>query len=224
MKKQNFSNAILTTALCTFILLCSCDSRSSVIFADDKTTMTVNSTTYTVTEYKTCASAGYALCDNGRIYRCTVSDVREVYTPTPYSTATALYIIGDDLYFSAIDTVDTQSTRLYVYDTASDTTDFVMMCDAIAATDELLCAIQSRAGNMFVMNNVFYATEETDGFQPISMGETNYGYVVGGLSIDDEGQIHFFAIPEMMGTSDISLSEYLNLNAVEYVFDPTTEQ
>ena len=77
---------------------------------------------------------------------------------------------------------------------------------------------------MYVMNNVFYATEETDGFQPISMGETNYGYVVGGLSIDDDGQIHFFAIPDMMGTSEVTLSEYLTMDAVEYIFDPTAEK
>ena len=224
MKINTLSYIILQAVLCTSILLSSCDSETSIILSDDKTTMTVNGSIYTVTEYKTCASADYALCDNGKIYRCTESDVREVYTPTPYSTAAALYTVGDDLYFSAIDTLDTQAMRLYAYDTASDTTDFVMMCDAIAAADGLLCAIQSRVGNMFIMNNVFYATEETDGFQPISMGETNYGYVVGGLSIDDRGQIHFFAIPEMMGTSDISLSDYMVQDAVEYVFDPTEEK
>lgn len=220
MKK--YIHIFLLSVLCIPLLICSCDSQPSILLSDDKTTMTVNGTTYTVTEYKTCASAEYALCDNGRIYRCTESDVREVYTPTPYSTAAALYPVGDDLYFSAIDTVDTRTTRLYAYDAASDTTDFVMMCDAIAADDGLLCAIQSRAGTMYVMNNVYYVTEETTDFTPISIDGTNYGYVVGGLSIDDDGQIHFYAIPEMMGTSEVTLSEYLTMDAVEYVFDPTS--
>lgn len=220
MKK--YIHIFLLSVLCIPLLICSCDSQPSILLSDDKTTMTVNGTTYTVTEYKTCASSGYALCDNGRIYRCTESDVREVYTPTPYSTAAALYPVGDDLYFSAIDTVDTRTTRLYAYDAASDTTDFVMMCDAIAADDGLLCAIQSRAGTMYVMNNVYYVTEENTDFSPISIDGTNYGYVVGGLSIDDDGQIHFFAIPEMMGTSEVTLSEYLTMDAVEYVFDPTS--
>lgn len=224
MKINTLSYIVLQAVLCTSILLSSCDSKTSIILSDDKTTMTVNGTPYPVTEYKTCASADYALCDNGKIYRCTKSDVREVYTPTPYSTAAALYTVGDDLYFSAIDTLDTRAMRLYAYDTTSDTTDYVMMCDAIAADDGLLCAIQSRAGNMYVMNNVYYVTEETTDFTPISIDGTNYGYVVGGLSIDDDGQIHFFAIPEMMGTSEVTLSEYLTMDAVEYIFDPTAEK
>ena len=222
--KQKISNIILLTILCITLLLSSCDSKASFIFADDKTTITVNGSTYTVTEYKTCASAEYALCDNGRIYRCTESDIREVYTPSPYSTATELYTIGDDLYFSAIDALDTQAIRLYAYDAVSDTTDFIMMCDAIAADDGLICAIQSRSGNMYVMNNVYYATEETAGITPISIDGTSYGYVIGDLSIDNDGRIHFCAIPEMMGTSAISLSEYIALDAVEYIFDPTAEK
>lgn len=224
MKNYVYLCSLCLIVLCTSILLCSCDSQPSVILSDDKTTLTVNGTTLTITEYKTCASADYALCDNGRIFRCTESDVREVYTPTPYSTATDLYLVGDDLYFSALDSLDTQAIRLYAYDTASDTTDYVMTCDDVAAADGLLCAIQSRAGNMFIMNQVYYATEDTDGFVPVSTDDMDYWYVTGGLSIDDGGRIHFYAIPEAIGANDISLSDYLAQDAVEYVFDPAAEK
>lgn len=127
-----------------------------------------------------------------------------------------MYTVGKHLYYSTMDRIDSMAKRLCHYDPTLNLTEFMMFYGNLAYQDGTLVVIQERSGTMFFMNSLYAASADDADLHPVVLPDVMWGYIrPDNLSFDDQNNLHFYAIPTVIG--DEGLQNYLKTESKEYV-------